>query len=250
MAKSNVYGTQPTAAPRGRGVAHSNRGGGGGGGKKTGTPSRKLPNTPLYAGKAGQAAANQDPESFINALLANAGMTDYSGTQYGDFANEALPLSLMSAYGARGDQRQGITDYFQQQYGAGWNKTGGNKKHPQYGYSAGNLGAATGPLADQFVDYQSNVNPQEYLNVNMQRGGGIVPGGGNADFQQAVQAEFLPGVQAEWANAQRGNPTLSMDDFIAGRDLASEARNWWAMRGANRRQPGPISPAGRFSWWD
>ena len=247
----NRFGTQPTAAPapatRGRGAAN-NRGGGGNRNRGGGTKAKKLPNAPLYGGKAGQAAANKDPDAFIRAMLEESGMTDFSGTPYVDWSNDALPASLRSAYDAANaqNQRLGVSQWAKQTYGAGWGK--GKKGN----FSAGNLSAAAAPLGEQYVDYQSNVDPLSFLTTRATGQGGFVPGGGNQDFQTAYQLEFVPQLQAELetARSRTGNPQLSMDDFVAGRDLANEARRWYATRPSNRRQTGPISPAGRFSWWE
>ena len=80
--------------------------------------------------------------------------------------------------------------------------------------------------------------------------GGFVPGGGNTQFQDWYQTSYIPGLEAELATAQQGNPQMSMRELVAGRDIVGEARRKYAVRPSTQRQPGPIGLSGRYSWWE
>src|SRR5262245_8653740 len=195
---SNIYGTQPQAgaapARHGGGGGQNRRppnrggGGGGGGGKK------KVPNTGLYGDNSGEAEANLDPEQYIRNLLQQAGVMDFSGSQYGDWANEQLVNQLLSGYNAAQalNQQLSIADYLRNAYGAGY----GGKKGQDF--SGGTLNTLTQPLADQWNDYRSNTQSQQFINEQAINQGGILPGGGNVDFQDWLKSTFMPELEADW----------------------------------------------------
>jgi hypothetical protein len=303
---SNIYGTQPIATAQ-------RRGGGGGGGGGNNRPNRPrtpgggggagggphtLPQTGLYQGDQGEAAANQNPEQFIRDLLARAGMMDQTGTDYADWKNTTLVSNLLSQYNSAlaGNQTLSPVEWAQQQYGAAFGAAGHQGRHhtrPDTPFSAGTLGDAGTTLNDQYTDYQSNTDPLTYLTTKGQAGGALMQGGigGNSDFTDYYTRTFIPAIQAQLETARntgysapgsgaggggyatgvpglgRGggpggalshgtgggtfgpNHNLSLDDFVQGRDLTNEARMGYLFRGNNQRLPGPISLAGRYSWW-
>lgn len=247
MTLINRYGTQPQTAAqrRGRGAGGNNRAAGGGGNRGGGGGNNRLPNVGLYAGKAGRAQANANPEAFFRSAVSNVGGLDYSGTPIGDFSEEFVQ-KLLDDYidDQSGNQRLDPIKYLRQTYGAGW---GGKKGRT---FDAGQLGLGGGALESAFTTNYSNTNPRDYLVGQAGQQGGYVAGGGNADFQRFYQESYVPQLQAELATRRANEPTLSMADLVAGRDLGDEARRRYLARPSSQRLPGPANLAGRYSWWD
>jgi len=209
MARPNLYGSQPIAAPsRGGGGGggnnrnrNRNRGQGGGGG------NNQPGNGPLYGGDAGQALTNQDPEQYIQDLLNQLGVLDSSGTDYGTWRNTTMANSLLAGYNAAQANNQSLNpaDYFQNTYGAGWNSGGRHNRNQQF--NAGTLASIVGPTADQYVDYQSNTDPNKYLAGKFANAGLTMPTGGNADFTDFLNRIYTPQLLANQATAQAAGAT-------------------------------------------
>lgn len=245
MARRPNLGTQPqatTVPQRGRGGGGLiNRRGGGGGNNRN---RNRIPNTGLWAGRAGQALANQQPEQFFRGAVSNLGGLDYSGTPLSEFSDEYV-ARLMDQYNAAlaTNQRLSPRDWMRNTYGAGYGGKRGNA------FDAGSMGMG-GDLGAAYRNYYSNTSPLDFLVGEGVARGGLAPRGGNAEFQRFYQDTFAPGVLAEQAGARAANPSISMADLIAGRDLMGEARRQFLTRPNAARQIGPANLASRWSWWE
>src|SRR5262245_4843429 len=186
-------------------MARNHRGGGGGGGQN------KVPATGVYTGKAGEALSNQDPEQYIRDILGASGMTQDTGTPYGQWANDQLVQNIMRGYHDATGFNQSLSpeDYIRATYGAGYSTTGKKKSKGGQGkttvFNQGTLGNAASGLADQYADYQSNTDMEGFLRGKGVQGGGILEGGGNSDFQNFYTDTFTPGVIGQ-LNAARMQP--------------------------------------------
>lgn len=248
MTLINRYGTQPqTAAQRrgGNGGGNNRAAGGGGNRGGGGGGNNRLPNVGLYAGKAGRAQANANPEAFFRSAVSNVGGLDYSGTPISEYA-DLFVAKLLDDYNAAmsSNQRLDATEWLRDTTGAGY---GGKKGRT---FDPGQLGLSGGALDAAYTDYYSNTNPRDYLVGQAGQQGGYVAGGGNADFQRFYQESYVPQLQAELAARRADEPKLSMADLVAGRNLGDEARRRYLARPSSQRLPGPANLAGRYSWWD
>lgn len=242
-------GSQPTvstsASRRGGGGVTRSRGGGGGGGGGGGR--NRIPNTGLYHGRAGEGAANQNPEQFFRNVVSRLGGLGFSGTPVSEFSQGYSAELLNSYLGAQaGKQRLSPIDWLKQQYGAGFF---GNKGRD---FQAGSLGdaASDGAFNEAYTDHYSNTRGDEFLAGEMTNAGGYVPGGGNAEYKKFLGAEFNPMLTAELAAARVATPEMSLADLIEGRDLTTEARARFLARPGAQRQLSPANLAGRWSWWE
>lgn len=125
----------------GGGGNNRNRGGGGGGGNKT-------PKGGLYGGKAGEAAANQQPEIFVENFLRQAGLINDTGTEFDNFMKQQQIANMVGAYNsamAGKNQRMSIADWLRQNYGgAGYSgKRGTTFSAGTFGQSPGDVGGTT-----------------------------------------------------------------------------------------------------------
>lgn len=235
---------QPVSAQR-RGGGGQRRITGRGGGGRGGGGRNHIPNIGLYHGRAGEAAANRNPEAFFRAGVSQVGGLGYSGTPIDQFSQEFI-ASLLDDYNSAlsGNQRLSPLDWFKDQFNARW---GGKKGRT---FDPGTLGLSGGALGDAYTDWYSNTNPIDYLTGQATEQGGFLPGGGNQDYQNWFLTNYAPGVQAELAGARANDPTLSMADLIEGRDLVGQARARYLARPNARRQLGPVNLGSRWSWWD
>jgi hypothetical protein len=244
----NKFGTQPTTAQptanrRGRGGGpgnHPGRGRGPAGG-------RKIPNTGAYKGKAGEALANQDIDSYISDLLTAAGWKTGSGTPADMYANQVLATQLANEYGAARANRQKLSakKYFQNRYGAGPQGKSG-------AISAGALQQGqAGEIDTDFGHFYSNTFADEFLRGEAGRLGLTDPTGSNAGFNDFALNYAVNTVkpQFEQARAAPGQGQMNLDDWLRTRDWMNQARHAFATRGNSQRQPGPLDLAGRYSWW-
>ncbi len=237
-------GTQPAPMTGGQRMGGGGRGGGGRGGGGGGGRNR-IPNTGLYPGRQGQAAANQDPETFFRSAVQKLGGLDYSGTPLAEFSDDYV-AKLMDEYNAAqaGNQRLSPVEWLRDTYGAEW---GGKKGR---NFDQGDLGLGGGALEQAYRNWYSNTSPIDFMVGQATAAGGLAPSGGNQEFQRYFQDTFAPGVMAAMAGARQANPQLSVADLIAGRDLADEARRRFMVRPNAARQIGPANLAGRWSWFD
>lgn len=118
-----------------------NRGGGGGGG------GGKTPKGGLYGGKAGEAAANMDPEAYLRSFFTKAGLINGTGTEFDNYMNDVGIQNALRQYqtAVAGNQRLSIEDWMSKTYGgAGFNgKRGTDFRAGAWGASPGDSGGTT-----------------------------------------------------------------------------------------------------------
>ncbi len=240
--------TAPTPSRRGRG----NRGGMGGAtgmaGKNKGKGNgKKPPDVGLYGfGKVGDAAANQNPEAYLQSVFGSAGQMGGSpGTDWEAFQNEyAIPKMVtdyQSAVGA-GNQNLSIQDWVSQQYG-GAGYVGGKHGKP----STFNAGTLAAPVQSMYGTYSANQNPQTFAN-SRQMAQGLNATNGNQQFQDWLTQVYNPQVEGQWRAKVQQDPTLNFDAFYNGLDPQA-ARAAYANRPPQQRLPTGGATTGRWSWW-
>ena len=252
----NRFGTQPTASsgPAGRGPGNNRggqgrRGGGGNGGNGGGAGGggrNRIPNTGLYFGRAGEGQANINPDAYFRAVTSRLGGLSYSGTPVSDFSEE-FAAKLRDDYLAAQATRQRLSpvDYLRQTYGAGFRGRKGRE------FGAGTLGMQGGAMQGAYDDWFSGKDPTAFLTGRAAGQGGFAPGGGNQDFQTWYQTAYAPSLLAELEGARAGgDPTLTLNDLVAGRDLVGQARRRYLARPNAQRQIGPANAGARWSVWD
>lgn len=291
MAQQNVFagGANTTGVgQRGRGGGgnrnrNRNRGGGGGGGG-----GNKTPKGGLYGGKAGEAAANQNPEVFLQSYLDKAGLSGgASGSNWDRFMSEMAIPDLMRQYNAAtaDNQRLSMPDWLRQNYGgAGWSGKRGRTFDAgtvgaQYGVNAGipgqsaapsgpgaggggggnlglgggggNLGLGGGtPAAAGPSQYDEWYSTENPMAYATSEAmrGGYSATNGNQQFQDWYQQHYIPQQQAAFANQERGQGP----GYTFADFLASQpntSRQQYAYRSPAQRQPTGAPVTGRYSWW-
>lgn len=228
---------------RGNQGVQANRGSGGHGGGHGG--GNRLPNTGLYHGDAGEAAANLNPAQFFRTAVSKIGGLSYSGTPISQFSEDFASKLLDDYLNAQASrQRLSPLDYLRKTYRARFYGKGGSRFKP------GSLGLEGGALDSAYNTWYSNTDPTGYLTGQATAQGGLIPGGGNSSFQDFYTNQFIPSVQAQLTGAQASDPTLSMADYVAGRDLLGDARRRFLARPGVLRGQGPVNLGARWSWWE
>ena len=254
----NVFtgGTQTTIAPRPRGPG-TNRGGGphrGGGGGGGG--GGRVPKGGLYGGRAGKAAANQDPTKYFTNVV-NRLLGASSGDAFEDWQRTTLTTDLSGEYSAAnaGRQRLDPIKWLRQTYGgAGFSGKRGRA------FAGGTLAADSPEMQARYQTHQANDSPLTYL-LGRQTGAGDpqLPAGGNPEYARWWAQEYAPRLELEYQTAQQATPGLNVSDWYGGVDPGRAQREFdtfranadpaaWAVSQA--RQRGDLAANGNAQFED
>jgi hypothetical protein len=162
------------------------------------------------------------------------GTEGFGSDQYNDWLSNADPLSFLASAGVAGGaiMPNGGNSDFQQWYKQNF------IPDVQAQLEAARAAGATSPAAAPAATTPNGMDTPVYALGRHHRHG---QGGG-------YQIPSVP--QGDAAAATGGGTTpISLNDFIAGRDLTNEARQAYLFRSNAQRLPGPLALAGRWSWW-
>lgn len=194
----------------------------------------------LYDGKAGATAAQENPQAYYNALLAQSGRTpDTTNPEMWDWLqNENFTNTLTGYQTALADnERLTFKKYANKNFGQEIGKRGlkkGKKGRPDQSAGSGlapgasvtatGAGLAGGPLGEtpeslaaradrEYLNFLSQENPQDWFGSALQSQG-LFTGETPSDYNDFLQFSFYPQQRARYMGARREQPSLRWNQYL------------------------------------
>ena len=163
-------------------------------GKRGRKRAKQRGTTGLYQGKAGEFAAQQQPENYLKNQSTRSGLGTTGGSDYANWFNEIGVTDVYTGYqnALANNERLSLRDYMQQQQGLG------------------------GQLQREFQHYTANTDPQRYWAGHMAGTPEMAAAGASGFYHDFLANDLYNHQYSNYINDAKTRPNMTFDEFLNG----------------------------------